>query len=310
LNRTPTIDFDDQIYMSTLFGGSFTRFSVILVDEAQDLSPLQHHMVRRSLASGGRVISVGDRRQAIYGFRGADSSSMDSLAAMFPGEFLPLTMSFRCPQTVVLEAQKVAPEIRPWPGADLGTVDTLPKWRPASIESRSVVLCRTNAPLLKVAWEILASGRGVSVLGTDIGKGLIRLIDKLSPTSMPTISFLSVLDAWAAGEIAARPNVEAKISDKVESIRALSGQCATTDDLKSLINRLFSDQTSMITLSSIHKSKGLEWPHVWFLDSWRIPSPFARQPWEREQELNAKYVGITRAQSALTYINAADIEET
>jgi hypothetical protein len=31
------IDFDDQIYMPTLFGGTFPRFPLVMVDEAQDL---------------------------------------------------------------------------------------------------------------------------------------------------------------------------------------------------------------------------------------------------------------------------------
>jgi superfamily I DNA/RNA helicase len=73
------IDYDDQIYLSRLFGGVFPRFQTVMVDEAQDLSPLNHIQVKRTAA--GRLIVVGDPRQAIYAFRGADSSSMGSLRA-------------------------------------------------------------------------------------------------------------------------------------------------------------------------------------------------------------------------------------
>jgi hypothetical protein len=63
------IDFDDQIYMPTLFGGTFPRFPLVMVDEAQDLSPLNHAMLEKLVTS--RLIAVGDPFQSIYGFRGA-----------------------------------------------------------------------------------------------------------------------------------------------------------------------------------------------------------------------------------------------
>jgi superfamily I DNA/RNA helicase len=308
LGKSPTIDFDDQIYMPTLFGGGFTKWDTILVDEAQDLSRIQHHMVRKSLKPGGRVISVGDIRQAIYGFRGSDATSMSSLEDMFPGDRLALTMSFRCPQSVVREAQTVVPDIRPWTHATEGLVERRTKWRPEDIGPGHAILCRVNAPLFTVAWQLLAAGRGVTILGTDIGKGLVRLIRKLSPTDIPVERFVPVLDAWAAREIAIKPSAEAKISDKVESIRALASKAMDTGDLIRIIESLYSDKAGLITLSTIHKAKGLEWRHVWFLDSWRIPSPFAKQPWEQSQESNMKYVGITRAQHTLTYFNAGDTE--
>jgi superfamily I DNA/RNA helicase len=62
------IDFDDQLYMPTLFGGSWPKYPLVMVDEAQDLSPLNHRMVDH--LAGQRLIAVGDPNQSIYGFRG------------------------------------------------------------------------------------------------------------------------------------------------------------------------------------------------------------------------------------------------
>ena len=78
-----TIDFDDQIYMSALFGGSFPQYPVVMVDEAQDLSPLNHEMLSRLRA--GRLIAVGDPWQSIYGFRGSRNLTVCSIS------FGPLT---------------------------------------------------------------------------------------------------------------------------------------------------------------------------------------------------------------------------
>jgi superfamily I DNA/RNA helicase len=62
------IDFDDQIYMPTLFGGSWPQFPLVMIDEAQDLSPINHAMLSKLVKH--RLIAVGDPYQSIYGFRG------------------------------------------------------------------------------------------------------------------------------------------------------------------------------------------------------------------------------------------------
>ena len=65
----------------------------------------------------------------------------------------------------------------------------------------------------------------------------------------------------------------------------------------------------MVTLSTIHKAKGMEWSRVYFLDSWRLPSKFARiaaedgNPEALRQENNLSYVAITRAKHELIYID-------
>src|SRR5262249_111803 len=104
------IDFNDQIYMPALFGGSFPRFSVTMVDEDQDLSPTNLPLL--SKLRGCRFITVGDPYQSIYQFRGAMQDSMDRGAAEYTMTVLPLSVSFRCPQAIVKNAQWRAPHFR------------------------------------------------------------------------------------------------------------------------------------------------------------------------------------------------------
>lgn len=47
------------------------RFAVVLVDEFQDTDPMQWEVLRRAFG-GGTLVLIGDPKQAIYGFRGAD----------------------------------------------------------------------------------------------------------------------------------------------------------------------------------------------------------------------------------------------
>ena len=48
-----------------------TRFAVVLVDEFQDTDPVQWNIMRRAFG-GGTLVLIGDPKQAIYAFRGAD----------------------------------------------------------------------------------------------------------------------------------------------------------------------------------------------------------------------------------------------
>jgi exodeoxyribonuclease V beta subunit len=50
-----------------------SRYDVVLVDEFQDTDPVQWEIVRRAFGDGGvTLVLVGDPKQAIYAFRGAD----------------------------------------------------------------------------------------------------------------------------------------------------------------------------------------------------------------------------------------------
>ena len=48
------------------------RYRVVMVDEFQDTDPIQWEILRRAFAGHGTVILIGDPKQAIYAFRGAD----------------------------------------------------------------------------------------------------------------------------------------------------------------------------------------------------------------------------------------------
>ena len=99
----------------------------------------------------------------------------------------------------------------------------------------------------------------------------------------------------------------AAVEDKVETIWVFTENLAETNrtiaGLIQQIEALFTDNNhGVTTLCTVHKAKGLEWPRVFILDPHRMPSPYARQAWQLEQEMNIKYVAITRAQQALVYI--------
>lgn len=105
------IDFDDMLYLPLIRNVTSDKANFIFVDETQDLNAVQRTLLKRMLttASGvpARVIAVGDPNQAIYGFRGADCDSMERLRDDFNMDCLPLSVSYRCSQAVVKEAQRI-----------------------------------------------------------------------------------------------------------------------------------------------------------------------------------------------------------
>lgn len=102
------IDFDDMLYLPLLHNCSFDKKNFIFIDEAQDTNGVQRALISRMLAPApyGRLIAVGDPSQAIYGFRGADATAMQDMQKEFNMAVLPLSVSYRCSQAVVKEAQK------------------------------------------------------------------------------------------------------------------------------------------------------------------------------------------------------------
>lgn len=293
-----TIDFDDQIYLSALFSGRFEKVPLVVVDEAQDLSPLQHRMLQKIV--GERICIVGDPRQCIYSFRGASANSMAELSQMFSASELPLSVSFRCPKAVVAEARAIVPWIESAPSAPEGEVQFVDHLSLSDIPPRAHIVCRYNGPIFKLAWALIKSGRPATILGADIGQGLIKLIKKLAPESLDMASFLNRLRSWAAAEIERKPHREAIIRDREISLISISEAVHTSQELCDLINKLFSPGGT-ISLSSIHKAKGLEWDTVIFYLPHLLPSRYATTPWQLEQEENLRYVGITRAKRRLIY---------
>jgi ATP-dependent DNA helicase UvrD/PcrA len=306
------IDFDDQIYMSTLFGGAFPQFKRLMLDEVQDFSPLFHAMVARLMGPQTRLIAVGDPNQSIYAFRGADTSSMALIKHRFDMHEMTLSVSFRCCKSVVRNVWDRVPHMK-WPEwAIEGTVAEMEEWGPRDIPDDSAIICRNNAPLLKCALALLRAGRGVKLVGTDLGPQLIKALNKLGDTNMEQKDVLAAIDAWEQEKLVKSRNATST-HDRAECLRVFACFGPTLGAAIGYAEHIFAAQGPVQLLSG-HKSKGLEWDTVYHLDPHRVPSPFARRPSEEyEQELNVKYVIETRAKKALFLIRLdgfnGDLEE-
>lgn len=302
------IDFDDQLYMSVLFKAPFVQRDAVMVDEAQDLSPIQHGMLKRILRKDGRLIAVGDPFQAIYGFRGASTDSIGRLTNLYDLKCLPLTVSFRCDQAIIAEAQKLVPDITAREDAADGLVKNLGgDWKPNVFIRGDTILCRNTKPLVQLCWALLKEGVGATVLGREIGLSLVKVLDKGRVNGTFKIA---LMDTWANERYEAllKSNKVAQADfhhDKVEAARFMFEEAGTYEKARVMIEKMFSDKAGIITLSTVHKAKGMEWDRVFILDRHLMPSKWAKTEDDRAQERNIEYVAVTRAKHELYFINSS-----
>ncbi len=308
MNRTrDSIDFVDMIYIPASEDIKIKEFDLVLVDECQDLSKSQIQLMKKMKSEGGRIIAVGDRNQAIYGFGGADSQSFQSLTQMENTILLPLSISYRCSKSVIREAQKIVPSIEYSEHAIEGIVNHNGLMR--NIKDGDFVLCRMNAPLISTALKFLASGSKASVKGIDIGSRIISNLKSTKENDLKKSLLMLKTKYFRAKEELENSNDRKSrvklmsLEDMLNATQILSVGCHTIDDVKRKINDLFSDtETKGVIFSSAHKSKGLEADNVHILKPELMPLKNVTLDWEKEQENNLHYVAITRSKNTLSYI--------
>lgn len=318
LAKTDMVDFDDMI-LFPLVKNLRVRFQrdVVFVDEAQDTSRARRALVRKFVKPNGRLVVVGDDRQAIMGFAGASADALTDFIKDLQATVLPLNVTWRCPKAVVREAQRLVPDIMAADAAPEGEVIRLPQL-PEEMLATDAVLCRNTAPLVSTAYSLIKRGVACKVEGRDIGQGLIKLVERWSRiTTVPAL--LDRLSDFREREIqkALAKGHDAKVQEINDRIDTLVTICEavqakglrSVEDVKAFINSMFADdvtKSGLLTLCTYHRSKGREWPRVMLLEhTARCPSPFAKQEWQLRQEQNLAYVAITRAQQTLAYVEAA-----
>ena len=147
--------------------------SVLIIDEFQDLSPLQYKLYEqwRDHPSVDRVYIAGDPHQAIYGFRGADPVYFRETPA---DEIVRREESKRCPEAVIEAAKPIAAPVdeHDVSGVDaeradgyvdhleLPDAETLAQYVRIAVDTHDEVflLARTNRQAAKIAYGLRQAG--------------------------------------------------------------------------------------------------------------------------------------------------------
>lgn len=310
---TKSIDFDDQVYMPTCFGGPWPKFDCVFVDEAQDLSPLNHLMLKKLAPK--QLVVVGDPLQSIYAFRGADTQSMPKLAEDWGLTEYKLSTCFRCAKSIIREAQYFAPHMR-WPEwAEEGSVyymdDFCPDgvWNLSMMPEAITVICRNNAPLIKLALKVFKEKKIAFINSRAESSMLSSLRQALNyKKGLDLENVLGKIEGRRQRQLeSSDPKKHERIMDEHDAlvfcVEAAIAEKRDYTGLERLISELFQNKHATVWFTTGHGAKGLEWDNVLHLDPWRLPSSYAKSEEALQQESNIKYVITTRAKKVLYHAN-------
>ena len=339
------IDFVDQAWIlwagvKELFAGNEKEsFSAALaawckdlffvaVDESQDTDLLQINLLSQLIDPQHNFLcAVGDRRQAVYSFRGCVGDGLDKFQQTFNCETFLLPVNYRCAKSHLRLVRNIFPHIpiEPHSEAPEGEVKVI-KWdnflELFTDRSLSYIgICRRNAPLITTALLLLAQGLPVKIKDSSLAKKICAEVEKIckklkQPYENNWQIFPTLVAQYEEIERERLLNLEdgearlANLTDMLAAILALyeAYEPQSIQQWEAAINKIFDEsEGKAINLYSIHSGKGGEADIAFIINAENIPLIHKKQtPEEREQENNLLYVALTRAKKTLALVLGED----
>jgi len=349
------VDFGDLLSVATrllltnqeVSGKVRAGWRAVLVDELQDTDPAQARFLSAIRNGGPHWTVVGDPRQTIYSFKGADPGLLRAQIRDKASTVIHLTRSWRCSKPILAWANQViggsyGPAVRSeTDGADPVFIDSrdeemeaekvvnqLRQWRSAGVPySRQAILFRFNATSAKVEAMLAARNVPFQPLGGVAffeRPEVVSVLDRFNSAAVadPDADGPVLLAEVAQGlgfDLSSPPTSHGQVRMRWESVRALVDLAATSDDLSAVglvgfFEELLSSPhggDSGVSIGTIHAAKGLEWDAVivYGFAEGSLPSVHAKSVAMVEEERRLCYVAMTRARKflALSYTRLVSI---
>jgi DNA helicase II / ATP-dependent DNA helicase PcrA len=302
------VDFNDMLVM---FPDNCVHYDTVIIDEGQDLSPIQWDVIEKIVVNAKRVIIAGDDDQAIYEWGGADLNGMQKFEKLHNAKRTILGQSYRVPEKIHALSQKLVRRITDrvdkeyLPADTEGVITKYGSPEHVSFDSKddTLILYRNHMyrkELENVLIENLipyyADSGFPGLLDNKYGKG-IKAYNKLTGGGSLTIKELSSIK-----------NVSnRKVNDMINS-RAFN---RLPEKWYSSINvpyhwRHYYEHVDMVTapnvrISSIHGSKGREADRV-ILHTGMAQRTLSSSIENPDAETRVFYVAITRTKNKLDII--------
>ena len=322
------------------------RYAWFSVDEYQDTNRLQEDLLRLWLGDRRDLCVVGDPDQTIYSFTGASSDYLTTFADRYPGaRVVRLGQNYRSTPQVIGLANRLIPgrELRSFladgpmpalvPNADGDAEAAAVVARIQGLVAEGVpvteiaILVRTNAQLVGfeaalTAAEIPFTVRGIRFFARPDVRAAIRALRTEATGRLSRIvaarwrtelGFDEAAPPGAASGAEARDR-HAALSTLLTIARGLEAQqpdASVADFLAELARRDAAEADAAgdgVTLSTLHRAKGLEWDAVFLpqLEEGTMPIRQAASDADAlAEERRLLYVGITRARRHLVLSWAA-----
>jgi len=368
-------DHNDTLWYPAIFRGAAnwpSGYDVVLADEIQDFNNCQIVMLDELAKKGSKIVAVGDHNQSIYMFRGAKTDAFSNVESMLKNTdkgavINELPVNYRCgtaivdyvnqnPNTPVSSLQagvSYEGEVNVNMDRDTTLNSFEKEWEAngGKFDKQTAFISRTNAPLIESALKFITKNIDFEIIGRDVSKELIDLVNKVTKKNVHIEDFSAKLSDYLSmresmwGYDISRSNELKDLRTTVESLSSIIYSFSQYDDKSrtttypdpqtgdqidssskfvNYIQRKFKgtdmergrsqdmkdinelkgkDPKSFVTLTTAHRSKGLEFDRVFIIDIDNFPSKKAETEEEISQEANALYVALTRAKNELNILN-------
>lgn len=282
-------DEDSFVYTLSVASGSYFA-SNVLVKNCQDSNACVFDIVQRQPC---QIVLIGDSAQRIYGFRGAK----DVLGDLPDAQTLYLSQSFRFGQPIADVANailtQVYPDLVPIIGNPLlhsriGKVD----------QNRYTLIARSNACLFESAVQLAYRRKSFHVVGSlrdPIARA--RSVYALSKGNSAQVRHqeIRLYEDWTMFQNEARYSQE--LMRDVKMVEKYGDELPGMCDLLERAGTVPIKQAAVI-LSTVHKSKGLEYPQVRLANDFNLKIEDGKLAGSQEEH-HCLYVAVTRAEQVL-----------
>ncbi|HHU73642.1 MAG TPA: RecQ family ATP-dependent DNA helicase [Clostridiales bacterium] len=301
--------------------------TVLVIDEAQDMDEYETRLIQELIRINPemRVIAVGDDDQNIYSFRGSDSKYMSGLLSIENSRLYELVENYRSKSNLVQLANVFVEKIKNRMKHNLiipiqkdngqiqivqyrsnkFLVPAIQKLIMKGIYGSTGILTKTNEEALQVAALLKKNSIRTRLLKTNEGFKLEHLVEIrffLEQLQLTKDTYILSDDIWSnAKEQLQKIYKTSKNLNLclrlIKDFEVANPEVKYTSDFMTFLSESkeedFYDRTQgIVTVATIHKSKGWEFDHVVML-----LSDFYLNSDEAKRLL---YVGITRAKKSLT----------
>jgi len=338
VRQNDRLDFTDML-IKFVQDGFVPKFKVLMIDEAQDLTPLQWDVVLKLATKAEKIYIAGDDDQAIYEWNGADVDYF----IHFPGRKKVLELSRRIPkrihyfsQLMMLSAKGYREEKNFAPNNVEGAIERYREVKhvPFSNPGTWMVLARIHDVKKEVEKQLYDMGlvyentQGKKCFDVqqwqaiNLWQHLMQGGSITREEACTMYTFISNIDhGYRSADSQkwnfAHPNqpfnyeelrLRAGLTeDKADWTKALSIKIKDNEKryfLKCMENNINLDSKARIIVDTIHAVKGSEADHVVICSKANWPSHFERKTKEEKvKELRVWYTGVTRAKQSLHLIN-------
>jgi DNA helicase-2/ATP-dependent DNA helicase PcrA len=324
---TEELDADPNFAAATRW-----RIAHLFVDELQDVNPAQLALLDAWLGDRSEIFAVGDARQAIYEWNGAEPDAMGAFARAHPGtSILTLAANYRSTSAIVDVASAVLGDrsmraMRTDPGPNPTITEYSDELEEATAVAEGVadarrggrewstcaVLARTNAQLdaVRRACESASVGVRSSASGYLSSPAVAAALGPIARTSDAS-TFSRWLENLRVRVSTAGGQHSSEVDGAQVTLLDLAADFAEGDPLptgagfmrylRDAADTAGSSSEVGVDLLTFHRAKGLEWRSVWVvgLEDGYVPLPHASTDAQRDEERRLLYVALTRATDAL-----------